>query len=80
MIWLWIYDPLQGVLNQILGVFNIKGREWLYEAKYALGCIIVMSIWKVLGYNLIVYLAGLQGIPWNALRKSLERLHPMSMP
>lgn len=91
MIWLWIYDPLQGVLNQILGVFNLKGREWLYDAKYALGCIIVMSIWKVLGYNLIVYLAGLQGIPRylyeaavmdgaNALQKFALITFPMLRP
>jgi multiple sugar transport system permease protein/raffinose/stachyose/melibiose transport system permease protein len=91
MIWLWIYDPLHGILNQVLGAFNIKGRQWLYDAEYALGCIIVMSIWKVIGYNLIVYLAGLQGIPRylyeaatmdgaNYLEKFLKITLPMLRP
>jgi len=63
MIWLWIYDPRNGLANLALGLFKLQGRQWLYDERYALGCIIVMSIWKVLGYNMVVFLAGLHGIP-----------------
>lgn len=63
MIWLWIYDPLDGVANKILNLFGVPSKQWLYDSRYALSCIIVMSVWKVLGYNMIVFLTGLQAIP-----------------
>ncbi len=63
MIWLWLYEPSHGIVNQMLGCFGIKGREWLYDANTALGSIIVMSIWKYTGYYMVIFLAGLQGVP-----------------
>ncbi|AEE97191.1 carbohydrate ABC transporter permease [Mahella australiensis] len=63
MIWIWIYDPMNGYLNNLLKLFGIQGRQWLYDPNTALGSIIAMSIWKTTGYYMIIYLAGLQGIP-----------------
>jgi multiple sugar transport system permease protein/raffinose/stachyose/melibiose transport system permease protein len=63
MIWLWMYDPSYGIFNQVLGFFGIQSRQWLYDANLAMGCIILMSIWKSLGYFMVIYLAGLQSIP-----------------
>ena len=63
MIWLWIYDPSNGILNVALSLFGIPKQQWLYDPNLAMASIIVMSIWKLLGYNMVVYLAGLQSIP-----------------
>lgn len=63
MIWLWMYDPSFGVFNQILNFFGIQMQQWLYDANLAMGCVILMSVWKSLGYFMVIYLAGLQSIP-----------------
>jgi ABC-type sugar transport system permease subunit len=63
MIWLWMYDPTYGIFNQILSLFGISMRQWLYDADLAMPCIILMSVWKSLGYFMVIYLAGLQSIP-----------------
>jgi len=63
MVWLWLYEPSQGVFNQILSSAGFPKILWLHDVSTALPSIIVMSIWKFLGYYIIIYLAGLQGIP-----------------
>lgn len=63
MIWLWMYDPSYGIFNQLLSFFGIKNQQWLYDVNLAMGCIIFMSIWKSIGYFMVIYLAGLQSIP-----------------
>ncbi len=63
MVWLWLYEPSHGIVNQALGWLGMAGHQWLFDANTALGSIIVMSIWKYTGYYMVVFLAGLQGIP-----------------
>jgi len=75
LVWMWIYDPSYGLLNYLLqllsrGISTITGREfpispqtWLGDPGQAMPAIIAMSIWRGLGYNMVIYLAGLQGIP-----------------
>ncbi len=63
MIWMWIYDPSYGFLNKLLVSLGLAPKQWLFDARYALNAITVMSVWKVIGYNMVVYLAGLQSIP-----------------
>jgi ABC-type sugar transport system permease subunit len=63
MIWMWMYDPSFGIFNQILKFFGIQMQQWLYDSKWAMSCIIIMSIWKSIGYFMVIYLAGLQSIP-----------------
>ncbi|GAA0135098.1 sugar ABC transporter permease [Paenibacillus sp. YSY-4.3] len=63
MIWLWIYDPALGILNRMIKVFGIDPIQWLYNPNTAMMAVVIMSIWKSLGYTMIVYLAGLQSIP-----------------
>jgi ABC-type sugar transport system permease subunit len=87
MIWLWIYDPSYGILNQLLGFLGIRGKDWLYDVNLSFGCIIVMSIWKIIGYNMIIYLAGLQNIPsylYEAATidgaNSVQKFHKITLP
>jgi multiple sugar transport system permease protein/raffinose/stachyose/melibiose transport system permease protein len=64
MVWLYLYEPTSnGILNTILITFNLKPLRWLNDIHWAMPSIILMSIWKSIGYNMIVYLAGLQQIP-----------------
>ena len=56
-----IFD-LNGLLNMILNFFNIDGVNWI-NSQYAMLVIIVIYIWKNIGYNVILFLAGLQSIP-----------------
>ena len=63
MIWLWIYDPTYGILNRMMKIIGAEPVQWLFNPKTAMGCVIIMSIWRGIGYNMVVYLAGLQSIP-----------------
>ncbi|MDA3731766.1 sugar ABC transporter permease [Niameybacter massiliensis] len=63
MVWKWIYNGNYGVLNQILGVLGIEGQNWLSSPDYALYMVMIVGIWSMIGYNMIILLAGMQGIP-----------------
>lgn len=62
VVWSWIYQPQFGVLNMILKSFGLEGEEWLRNPSTAMGAVIVMSIWWGLGYNVVLFLAGLQNV------------------
>ncbi|MEK3732487.1 MULTISPECIES: carbohydrate ABC transporter permease [Paenibacillus] len=62
MMWVMIFNPEYGILNQALSWFGIQGPAWLQDPSYALGALIVMGIWGV-GNTIIIYLSGLQSVP-----------------
>jgi multiple sugar transport system permease protein len=62
VLWLWILNPRFGLLNQALGLIGIKGPGWLIDPLWAKPAVIVMGLWGV-GGSMIIYLAGLKGIP-----------------
>jgi multiple sugar transport system permease protein len=61
--WKWIYDYNYGVLNYALSIVRIPAVAWLTDERIALWALIIMSVWKVLGYNLILFLVGIRNIP-----------------
>ena len=61
-VWKWMYNGDFGLINYILGLFGIKGQQWVTNPAIAPYSIIVVSIWGSLGYNMIILLAGIQGI------------------
>lgn len=63
LMWLYIYNPQVGVANIILQFFGLPPQQWLLDLNLALPSIIVMSIWQGIGSGMLIYLAGLQGIP-----------------
>ena len=67
LVWQWIYAPVAGLLNQVLGLVGIPGRKWLVDPTLAMPSIIIMSVWQGLGTNIIIFLAGLQAIPSELL-------------
>lgn len=62
IVWRWIFHSDYGLLNYFLGFIGIQPIEWLESAKYSMPALIILSIWKGLGYNIIILLAGLQNI------------------
>jgi len=62
MIWRWLFDPSFGLLNFFLEKIGITGILWLGDTNLAMWCLVVMSVWSGAGYNMIIFLAGLQGI------------------
>lgn len=63
IVWRWIYQGDWGLLNYLLTFFGIARQNWLYDTNLAMPAVIFMSVWKGLGYNMVLFLAGLQGIP-----------------
>lgn len=62
-IWYWLLNPQKGLLNVALGWFGIDGPSWLYDSRWAMTAIVLMSVWAGFGTNMIIFLGGLQGIP-----------------
>jgi multiple sugar transport system permease protein len=70
ILWSYLFNPFYGVINWLLSILNIKGPGWLADPQWALPALIIMSLWSV-GGGMIIYLAGLQGIP-TALYEAAE--------
>ena len=62
-IWGLLMNPQLGLLNYLLGLIGVRGPNWLLDPGSALISVAVVTIWSTLGFNIIVLLAGLQGIP-----------------
>lgn len=65
LIWKWMYEPYIGIINQGLRLIGLAGPNWLGDTQWAMPALILMSVWKGFGYNMVLFLAGLQGIPTN---------------
>lgn len=63
IVWRFIYNPRFGLLNYFLGLIGISPVDWLGNPDWAMPSIIIMSVWKNFGYNMIIFIAGLQNIP-----------------
>ncbi len=61
-IWFWLLNPQYGIFNVVLGWFGIDGPAWLYDSKWAMFAIVMMSVWAGFGANMIIFLGGLQGV------------------
>ena len=62
LLWQWIFNADNGLLNFGLGVFGWGGAEWLADERYTLGAFVIMSLWGIGGGRMVIFLAGLQGI------------------
>jgi multiple sugar transport system permease protein len=63
IVWFWIFDTNNGLLNIIIRKFGGTAIPWLSSSKYAMLSIIIVTIWKNAGYHMIILLAGLKSIP-----------------
>ncbi len=63
LLWSWLFNPKFGLVNYGLSLIGIAGPGWLFDAKWAMPAIVLTSVWKDLGFVLVLFLAGLQAIP-----------------
>lgn len=63
LVWVWIFEPTSGILNQLLGLAGIEKLGWLKDQYLALTAIMITTIWKDVGFSMVFYLAGLNNIP-----------------
>lgn len=63
IIWITLLDPQVGILNYVLGLVGIDPINWLGDARWAMPALIIIAIWKGLGFSMVIWLAGLQAIP-----------------
>ena len=63
LIWQWLLNPQYGLFNYLLSFVGIKGPAWLFDPHWAMPAIVLTSVWKDIGFVMVMYLAGLQGIP-----------------
>ncbi len=94
LLWLWLFDPHYGLVNYLLGFVHINPIAWLKSRSWVIPAFILMSVWKRVGFAMIVFLAGLQTIPtelydsaridganrWQAFRHiTLPMLSPVTL-
>lgn len=63
MVWVFLYAPGYGPINQLLAWVGLPRLEWLYDPRWAMPAIIFMSIWKYAGYFMLILLAAMQLVP-----------------
>jgi ABC-type sugar transport system permease subunit len=63
MVWSWIFDPYYGLLKLPLHWLGIPSPNWLLDPNWALPAVIIVVIWAGIGYDMVIFLAGLQAIP-----------------
>ena len=63
IVWIYIFDPRYGLIDAVLGWFGANSPDWLTNPRWAMPAVIIVYVWKNLGYSVVIFLAGLQGIP-----------------
>lgn len=63
LVWKWIFNPMYGILNYILGVFGIEGVNWLGDKRYALPALVIVLFTLSVGQPIILYIASIGNIP-----------------
>jgi multiple sugar transport system permease protein len=67
VMWRWMLNPDYGLVNAFLALFGIDGPSWLGTSQWAMPSIIMVSVWREVGFYMIILLAALQGVPRNLL-------------
>ncbi len=88
VVWLWLFNPSQyGLLNSLLLSLGLPLQSWLRDPVLAMPCLIFLGVWHGMGYNIIIFLAGLQSIPktyYEAAEidgaNSIQRFHFITWP
>ena len=63
VLWLALFNPTWGMLNQFIGLFGIPPQPWIYSENGVIPSLVLMATWTSSGASMVIYLAGLQGIP-----------------
>jgi len=63
LLWIWLLDPQYGLVAYLLRLVGLRGVNWLGDHRWALWTLVLVTVWKTVGYPMVIYLAGLQAIP-----------------
>ncbi|MEV0459613.1 carbohydrate ABC transporter permease [Catellatospora methionotrophica] len=63
MVWRWLYNGDYGLINYLLSLLGVEGPHWIADPATALYAMVAVGIWTSLGYNIVIFLAGMQSIP-----------------
>ena len=63
LVFSWLFNPYYGLINNLLSLLGIQGPAWLSSSEWAMPAIVIVSVWKMAGYYMVIYLAALQNIP-----------------
>jgi multiple sugar transport system permease protein/sn-glycerol 3-phosphate transport system permease protein len=63
IVWVYIFDPRFGLLARLLGFISVSSPNWLSDPNWAMPAVIIVYVWKNVGFSTVIYLAGLQAIP-----------------
>lgn len=87
VVWRYLYHPRFGLLNYLLDLVGISPIDWLGDPVWAMPAIILLAVWKNFGYNMLIFVAGLQNIPeelYEAARIDgagpLQQFHRITLP
>lgn len=62
IVWIYIFDYRYGVIQSLISPFGLQSPRWLLDTSWAMAAVIIVHVWKTLGYAVVIYLAGLQAI------------------
>jgi multiple sugar transport system permease protein len=87
LLWSWLFNPRYGLVNYLLDLVGVDGPGWLFDRDWAMPAIILTSVWKDLGFVMVLFLAGLQAIPSDYYEAAsldgangFERLRSITLP
>lgn len=87
IVWTWIYEPDTGIANAILNFFGLPGLQWIKSSQTAMLAVIIVTVWKSLGYAMIFYLSALEKVPKELYEasgmdgaKSWQRFRDVTLP
>lgn len=63
LLWIWLLDPQYGLVAYLLRLVGVPAVNWLGDHRWALWTLVLVTVWKTVGYPMVIYLAGLQAIP-----------------
>ena len=79
-IWMWMMDEDRGLFNFVLGLLSIKPVRWLGDPNVAMLSLVIVNVWKSLGYYVLIFVAALQGIPAHLYEAAaLDKAKPLSV-
>ncbi|PES73244.1 ABC transporter [Bacillus cereus] len=63
IVWSLLYEPQFGVINKVLNFFGVPGLDWLQSSQTAMLAVIIVTVWKLVGWTMIFYIGALEKVP-----------------
>ena len=63
LVWTWIFEPKGGIANEVLALFGLSPLKWIKSSQTAMLAVVIVTVWKTLGYAMIFYISALEKVP-----------------